>query len=152
MVSSKYLKKALEEGTWLDTNLIYYYFEIMREGCPTAFISNPSISVSLVWIVLNFYFNKQWNEYIHYLLTIHIVVAFSVCRAGGRMDLMLVLKLPSVSKVAVSGKPGSAIHWCLSYTTGTISHWLWGMLMKGGVNSITVWWVIDWHGVKRNSL
>ncbi|RWR84951.1 hypothetical protein CKAN_01378700 [Cinnamomum micranthum f. kanehirae] len=43
MISSNDLKKALNEGTWLDTNLMYYYFEIMREGCPTAFIADPSI-------------------------------------------------------------------------------------------------------------
>ena len=46
MIPSSDLKKVLQEGTWMDTNVMYYYFEILRDGCDTCFIVDLSICVS----------------------------------------------------------------------------------------------------------
>ena len=87
-------------------------------------------------IELTFLANNVMNTYL--FVNHSCCGGISVCRAGGRMDLMLVLKLPSVSKAIESGRQGSAIHWSLSSTTGAISHWLSVTLTKGGGSSTTV--------------
>ncbi|RWR88564.1 Ulp1 protease family, catalytic domain-containing protein [Cinnamomum micranthum f. kanehirae] len=44
MITSLDLKKVLQEGTWMDTNVMYYYFKILRDECDTCFIVDPSVS------------------------------------------------------------------------------------------------------------
>ena len=46
LIKADDLKKVLDEGTWMDTNVMYYYFEILRLGCDSCFIADTSVCVS----------------------------------------------------------------------------------------------------------
>lgn len=46
MVSAEALKKALDEQTWFDTNIMYWWFEMLKEQYPDVHFYNPSICVS----------------------------------------------------------------------------------------------------------
>ena len=46
MIPSLDMKKVLQEGTSMATNVMYYYFEILRDGCDTYFIADPIVCVS----------------------------------------------------------------------------------------------------------
>ena len=47
LVASEVLHSAMEEGIWFDTNILYYWFDVLREKCQTAFMADPSICVSI---------------------------------------------------------------------------------------------------------
>lgn len=53
MVKAEELHKLLEEVTWIDTNTMYYYFELLRGGCDSCFIADPSVCVSTMTISLS---------------------------------------------------------------------------------------------------
>ena len=52
LVKADDLKKILDKGTWLDTNIMYYYFEILRDGCDTCFIADLSVCVSKMIVLI----------------------------------------------------------------------------------------------------
>ena len=47
-VDSKSLRDLLEEGTWMDSMIIYYWFEVLRERCKDAYLADPNICVSAI--------------------------------------------------------------------------------------------------------
>ena len=52
LVKAADLRKILDDGTSMDTNIMYYYFEILREGYDTCFIADPSVCVSKITVLL----------------------------------------------------------------------------------------------------
>ena len=45
---SKSLRDLLDEGTWMDSTIIYYWFEVLQERCKDAYLADPSICVSAI--------------------------------------------------------------------------------------------------------
>ena len=43
LVSEKALKNVLAEGTWLDTNLMYWWFEVIKDRYPHVFFYDPGV-------------------------------------------------------------------------------------------------------------
>ena len=52
LVKADDLRKILDEGTWMNMNIMYYYFEILGEGCDTCFIADPSVCVRKITVLL----------------------------------------------------------------------------------------------------
>ena len=49
-VDSKSLRDLLDEGTLIDSTIIYFWFDVLRERCNDAYLANPSICVSVIKI------------------------------------------------------------------------------------------------------
>ena len=47
-INSKSLRDLLDEGTWMDFTIIYYWFEVLRERYKDAYLVDPSICVSVI--------------------------------------------------------------------------------------------------------
>ena len=47
MVAPKVLKNALDLDTWLHANLMYWWFDILKNGYPDVIFYDPSVCVSL---------------------------------------------------------------------------------------------------------
>ena len=47
VVDSDAFKAVLEPDTLLDTNVIYYYFEYLRNSCGDTYLADPILCVSI---------------------------------------------------------------------------------------------------------
>ena len=46
MVSAGALKKALDAGTWFDKNIMYWWFEVLKDRYLDVYFYDPSVCVS----------------------------------------------------------------------------------------------------------
>ena len=47
-VYSKSLRGLLDRGTWMDSSIIYFWFDVLQERCKDAYLADPSLCVSVI--------------------------------------------------------------------------------------------------------